>query len=322
MILERITPSPVVIRDISLFRGLNIIWAEEAEDDNAKANITGHSAGKTTFCRLFRYVLGERTFGTKAVMNLIRKEFPDGLIAAEIHVRERKFAVARPFASGRKSFIKDEATVEELLEQRGRTVNQESYPKEIGLESVLDELETGQVVQTEEPIRWSHILAWCTRDQEARFQSIHDWRSPRSESDTPSFRFPKAGPLFVMRAVLGLFLPDELKSEERLAELQMDKDRLTKEIEDKRREPQFRVHLHENQLRQRLKSLLPERNRYRFAARGSRDLFTDGLERLNERARRMLEKSIESGEREHKALQFRIDDLGAELGAGRGRSHG
>ncbi len=200
MILERIIPSPVVIRDIPLSRGLNIIWAEESEDDNPTAAITGHSAGKTIFCRLLRYVLGERTFGAKAVMELIRKTFPDGYIAAELHVCSRKWAVRRPFGSGRMSFIKEDASIEELFEQRGASVTQESYPQEIGLESLLDELETGGIVQTGETIQWAHILAWCTRDQEARFQNIYDWRSPRSEAETPSFRFPSA--LFISRPAL------------------------------------------------------------------------------------------------------------------------
>jgi len=313
MILERIAPEPVVIRDIPLTRGLNIIWAEEAEDDSPSAEITGHSAGKTTFCRLVRYVLGERTFGTKAAMELIRGAFPEGYVAAEFNILGRRWAVRRPFGSGRMSYIKEDASIEELLEQRGRSVTQESYPQELGLESLLDELETGGIVQTGELIQWAHILAWCTRDQEARFQNIHDWRSPRSEADTPSFRFPKAGPLFVMRAVLGLFLPDELKGEERLAELQREKDRLTREIEDKRREPQFRVNLYDYQLRRSLKSLLPNDSDIDSRPFRSSELFPEDLERLTARARESIEKSIETDEQERLALQAQIDDLGADL---------
>ena len=313
MILERIAPDPVVIRDIPLTRGLNIIWAEEAEDDSPSAEITGHSAGKTTFCRLVRYVLGERTFGTKTAMELIRRAFPEGYVAAELNILGRRWAVRRPFGSGRMSYIKEGASIEELLEQRGWSATQESYPQELGLESLLDELETGGIVQTGELIQWAHILAWCTRDQETRFQNIYDWRSPRSEAGTPSFRFPKAGPLFVMRAVLGLFLPDELKGEERLAELQREKDRLTKEIEDKRREPQFRVNLYDYQLRRSLKFLFPNEPDIDSRPFRSGELFPEDLERLTARARETIEKSIETDEKERRALQAQIDDLGANL---------
>lgn len=313
MIFERISPGPVAIRDIHLTRGLNIIWAEEGDGDSPTAQITGHSAGKTTFCRFMRYALGERTFGTKTTMELIRNSLPGGYIAAEIHVRGRRWAIRRPIGSGRMSFVKEDASIEELLEKKGRSVTQESYPQEIGLESLLNELETGGIVQTGESIQWAHILAWCARDQEARFQNIHEWRSTRSESDTPSFRFPKAGPLFVMRAVLGLFQPDELKGEERLAELQREKDRLAKEIEEKRREPQFRVNLYDLQLRQALKSLFSSESDIDSRPFRSNELFPEDLERLTGRARETIKKSLENSELERQSFQAQIDNLGAEL---------
>jgi hypothetical protein len=313
MIFAQITPDSIIIRDILLSCGLNIVWAEEAEDDSTPAEITGHSAGKTTFCRLLRYVLGERTFGTKGAMELIRRAFPEGYVAAELHIRGRRWAVRRPFGSGRMSYIRGDASIEELLEQRGHSVTQELYSQEIGMEGLLDELETGAVVQTGESIQWAHILAWCTRDQEARFQNIHEWRSPRSEAESPSFRFPKAGPLFVMRAVLGLFLPDELKGEERLAELYREKERLAKAIEEKRQEPQFRVNLYDQQLRQYLKSLFP--NESDIASRPFRtgELFPEDLEQLMARARKTIEEVIGDYEQERIALQIQIDDFGAEI---------
>ena len=314
VIYEDIGPkTPKVIRDIRLTRGLNIIWAAESEDDSPTAEISGHSAGKTTFCRLLRYVLGENTFGTKAAIELIRKAFPNGYVAAEIHVRGKKWAVRRPFGSGRMSYIKQDATIEEMLEERTGAVSQEEYPKKLGLEALLDELETGQIVQTAENIRWAHILAWCTRDQETRFQNIYDWRSPRSESDTPAFRFPKAGPLFVMRAVLGLFLPEELKGEENLAELKRRRERLEKELEEKQREPQWRVNLYDHQLRQRLKILLPGEQDIDSRPFRSGNLLPEDLERLTKRATKEIETSIGQLERQYDELQVQIDGLGAEI---------
>ena len=314
VILERLSPEPVIIRDIALTRGLNIVWAEEPENDDSDAEICGHSAGKTTFCRFLRYVLGENTFGTKDASELIRKALPDGYVAAEIHVGGNKWAVRRPFGSGRMSYIKQDATIEEMLKERTGAVSQEEYPKKLGLEGLLDELETGQIVQTAENIQWTQILAWCTRDQEARFQNIYDWRSPRSESETPSFRFPKAGPLFVMRTVLGLFLPDELKGEERLAELLREKERLIREIEDKRREPQFRVNLYDLQLREQLKATLPNESDIDSRPFRSSELLPDDLDWLTKRAVAGIETAVDGLEREHVELQARIDDLGAEIG--------
>jgi hypothetical protein len=312
VIIEKVAPTPVIVRDISLTRGLNIVWAEEAEEDNPSAEISGHSAGKTTFCRLLRYVLGEKTFGTKSNMDLIKRSFPDGYVAAELQVVGKNWAVRRPIGNGRLSYIRSNITVEDLLQEHGDSVSQDEYPRKIGLDGLLDDFETGAVVRTGEAIQWGHILAWCTRDQEARFQNIHEWRSPRSESETPAFRFPKTGTLFVMRTALGLFYPDELKGEENLAKLQQEKDQLEKGIEEKRREPQFRVNLYDQELRQRLNAILPNERGIDSMPLSSADLLPD-LWELTAKAVAEIEKAAIDRERERVNLQNQIDEIGAQI---------
>ena len=312
VIFEQITPEPVVVRDITLSRGLNIIWAEEAEDDDP-AEITGHSAGKTTFCRLLRYCLGEKTYGAKNNMELIEKALPEGYVSAELYVRGKKWAVLRPIGKGRNSYIKPDATIEELLQDRTRPAYQHTYVNELGLERLLDEMETGGIVRTGEPIEWEHILAWCTRDQEARFQSIHEWRSPRSGSDTPAFRFSKADPLFVMRATLGLFLPDELKGEEKLAKLLRQKDDLAQQLDKKKREPQFRIKLHDEQLRQRLKIIFPNEKDLDTRPFHSEALLPEDLNRLTDRAVAQAEEAMDEPGKDYIKLQEQIDDSGGKI---------
>jgi chromosome segregation ATPase len=117
-----------------------------------------------------------------------------------------------------------------------------------------------------------------------------------------------------MRTVLGLFLPDELKGEERLAKLYRNKDKLTKEIEDKKREPQFRVNLYDQQLRQSLKSILSDESDIDSRPFRSNELFPGDLRGLTIKAREMVEKSIETCEQELLSLQAQIDELGAEIG--------
>ncbi len=313
VIYERIAPNPIVIRDIPLTRGLNIIWAEESEEDAPLSEITGHSAGKTTFCRFMRHVLGEKTFGTKSAMEFIRRSLPDGYVAAELHIQGRRLAVRRPFGSGRMSYIKEGASVEELLEQRGKMVGQENYSRELGLESLLGELATLGIVQTGEQIQWAHILAWCTRDQESRFQNIHDWRSPRSQADTPSFRFPKSGPLFVMRSALGLFFPDEIAGEKRRAILLKEQEQLSKAIEGKKDEPRFMVNLYDSRLRQLLKAYYPNETDIDKRPFRSDEMFPQSLERLSERATRAIDESIKSDNDRYQHLQEQSDELGADL---------
>ena len=310
VLFERLLPEPVEIRDISLSKGLNIIWAEETEDDDPVAEITGHSAGKTTFCRLLRYLLGEKTFGTKAGMDLINRAFPQGYVAAELKVQNRHWAVRRPFGGGRMSYIMADVSIEELLQEHGRSVSQENYTKELGFDDLIYRFETGGITRTGEIIQWGHLLAWCTRDQEARFQSIHEWRSPRSESEAPGFRFPKSGPLFVMRAALGLFLPNELSGEEELANLQRKQERLTKDFDEKKREPTFRVNLYEQELRKYLRKIFSEIDNLDQRPLHSGRLDIEDLSSLAGRASKDLENSIKLIEDEENRQQGILDAIG------------
>jgi hypothetical protein len=309
VIYEQIVPEPLIIRDIPLSRGLNIIWAEEAEDDFPAAEITGHSAGKTTFCRLLRYVLGEKTFGNEVNTGLFQNSLPNGYVAAEIHVHAQKWSVIRPIGKGRNSYIKADATIEELLQDRTHPAYLDNYARDIGIEKLLDKLETGEIAQTGETIQWGHVLAWCTRDQECRFQNIHEWRSPRSESDSPTFRFSKAGPLFVMRTLLGLFLPNELRGEEKLAEIIRRRDEVGKELEDKKREPQFRVNLYEKQLRERLKAIFPDEDDIDARPLRSQELLPEDLSRLTTRATAQIEGLLRELERKRLTIQDGIEDI-------------
>lgn len=311
-IYEKLGREPLVIRDIQLSRGLNIVWAEEKEEDDPAAEISGHSAGKTTFCRLIRYLLGERAFGNRANMDLIRKSIPEGYVAAEIHVMGKRWAVRRPFGAGRMSYMQENGTIDELLEQHTGAVTQDDYPKKLGLERLLESLETATVVRTDETIQWGHVLAWCSRDQESRFQSIYDWRSSRSQSDAPGFQRPKEGALFLMRAVLGLFLPDELKGEEKLAALQRKEERLERQIEEKRREPEYWVSRYDQELRRRLADLLPDEQDIGTLPLHSNDLFAD-LSRLTERAASDIKGAIQKHETEISDLQKQIDELGGQI---------
>lgn len=313
VIYKQVQPNPLPIRDIALSRGLNIIWAEEAEEEDPTADITGHSAGKTTFCRLLRYILGERTFSTKNGMELIRQTFPHGYITAELRISGKKWAVRRPFGRGKMSYILADASVEQLLEKGGKSVSQENYIKDLGFDSLIDCLAAGDIARTGEIIQWGHVLAWCSRDQEARFQNIFEWRSPRSESEAPSFRFPKVGPLFVMRTVLGLFLPSELSNEDKLAKLQIEQDQLTKELERKKQEPQFRVNLYEQDLKQQLGNVLPDTGDLIDTPIHSMDLFSDDLAHLTSNATEQLTETLEFLQQKKEEQQEALDSIGVKL---------
>jgi hypothetical protein len=258
-LLSKIVPAPVYIREVIVLRkGLNIIWAEEPESEDNHGDIAGHSAGKTTFCRILRYLLGERTFSNKANTQAIKKAFPNGYVAAELYIRDLRYAVLRPLGENRNSYVLKDGTIEEVIRDKGEVAFQDNYPSKLGLDRFIDDLATSSVVRTNEPIQWGHLLAWCARDQEARFQNIHEWRTTRSESEWPSFRFPKSDPLFVMRVALGLFLPDELESEKGLAELTRNLACAESEWEKAKREPEYWRDYYNQKHREQLTKVLPD----------------------------------------------------------------
>lgn len=169
VIFESIAVSPPkAIRDVSLDRGLNIIWAREDEGESPERGIYGHSAGKTTFCRLLRYLLGEASFGNQRTMRLIRQKFPEGYVAAEIHIAGAKWAVRRPIGKGQKSYIRKDSTIEQLLTEKATSVTQAEYTEALGFEGLVKGLPATTIIRSKEEIQWGHILSWCSRDQETR----------------------------------------------------------------------------------------------------------------------------------------------------------
>jgi len=313
-VLERCEPEPVFVRDIPLSRGLNILWAEEPEEDEVSTPIAGHSAGKTTFCRFYRYILGETTYANQKNAKLIRAAFENGYVAAELYIDGRLWAVRRPIGSGRLSYIAPDVTIEQLLRDGGRSVPQDKYTERIGIEALMDRFEAGDVARSGEPIQWGHILAWMTRDQEARFQSVHDWRSPRSGSQTPSFRYPKSGALFVMRAALGLFRPEELNGEERLTALYTERDELEKDIDEKRREPQYRANLRISQLRQALTVEFPDDHSIASVPVHTGDMLPDLLTRAHDAVMLLEDRAAELARKEQTTQQS-VDEKTAKLAA-------
>lgn len=310
VILEKLDKPP--IRDISLSPGINIVWAEESDDDATTIEISGHSAGKTTFCRLIRYLLGETTFGTKSNTDLIRKSLPEGYVAAEIHVLGRSFAVRRPVGTGRLSYFKENSTIEELLADSPNGVSHLDYVSKLGLTSIGDGMATRTVARTGERIEWEHILAWCARDQEARFQNIYDWRSPRSESESRAFQFPKAGPLFAMRALLGLVLPLELTSDADLSRLYSERERLERQIGKAEQEPEYWMTHHEAEVRRLVKLVLPDNlDVETVPVQGEGVLFT--LPIIAEQAIQVSRDTRTTAETQLAELQNQLDDLGAEI---------
>jgi hypothetical protein len=317
VIFSKLQPSPEIIRDISLRRGLNIVWAEEPESGDDKGDIAGHSAGKTTLCRLIRYVLGEKTYSNHGGMKNIRAAFPNGYVAAEIMIDSQQWAVLRPLGENRNSWILRGGTIETIVTEKGEPAYQDSYPAQIGLSRRVEGLRSATVVRTQEEIKWAHVLAWCARDQEARFQNIYEWRSPRSDSEWPAFRFPKADPLFVMRVVLGLYMRDELGTEETMAKNLRQLELAEQQYESLKREPQFWHQHYGDRLRDILKVRFPaDSEAIQKAPMMSSELMPD-LKRFVDRAIFVMEEQASDLLKHADKIQQELNSNAESTGAAR-----
>jgi hypothetical protein len=205
LIARELSSSPEhVVRDITLRRGLNIIWTPPRADHGANAlfrsGAAGHTAGKTTLCRLIRYVLGEDGFGTKKARKRIREEFPNGWVLAEVELETRSWSVARPFAIGPHPLCVEGGKLEDLI------VGGDRKDYSVFLNAVasvtLSELPSKSFPTTEAPLLWGHVLQWLSRDQECRFADFLGWRHSASDAESPSLDVEERQ--FVVRSVLGL----------------------------------------------------------------------------------------------------------------------
>ena len=246
VIYERLEPA-TTIRDVPLHPGMNIIWGIEAEGNGDKFT-PGHGVGKTTFCRLIRYCLGEARFGQEHVCREVRNTFSDGYVAAEIIVNGETWSVLRPFNTHRPSFARRAVTVDELVADRGPAHSFGQFRDHVAAAS-LDGVPFDGALTTGGNILWDHLLAMCSRDQEARYQSIWQWRTARSDSGTPAFPHPRQDALLCVRAVLGLLAVEETSLRRNLRESESRAANLEKQIAERQREPEYWVRHYRRQLR-------------------------------------------------------------------------
>ena len=240
LVLESVDPWKE-IRDIRLHRGLNIVWSVDVDrNDEAAPVMTGHGVGKTTFCRLIRYCMGEATFGHKSLVQRIRSTMSESIVGAEVHVQGESWAVARPLGRSHGSYAQRGVTIEQLLANRPSHRSFHEFTDALA-KAALEGFPADVSLSGNRPILWDHILAWCARDQEARYQNVWDWRSPRSDSDTPAFNRPRQDAMFFIRAALGLVATDEVRTQRRLLGIDSRLKELEGLIAERLREPEFQV---------------------------------------------------------------------------------
>lgn len=204
-------PGSEIIRDIELRPGLNIIWSPDGDDDpEGGGRAIGHGSGKTLFCRLLRYCLGEPRFADEVQRDAISTTFLNGVVGAEVMLDGVCWAVTRPLGVGRKHFAIEDGNLDVVAKMEGTST---------GIEPLIDAIEakilgegTSQLARLSVGQRaWPVALAWAARDQECRFDDVLDWRSSASGSDAPQPASGDAkGPrLLAMRAFLNAITEEE-----------------------------------------------------------------------------------------------------------------
>lgn len=210
------------VRTIDLRPGLNFVWSPDPADmqgpraPDAALDDVGHGAGKSLFCRLLRYCLGEDRFAPEAQRQSIGRAFLTGWVSAEVLLRGRLWGVLRPLAVGRGHFAVEGVLPEQLFERLQAPTGMAPL-----LQAIEQQVLTPAVAQRMPALRphdaWRVALAWLTRDQECRFDHVLDWRAAESDSESPVRDMSRGRRQDAMRMLIGAIATDEMALQESLA---------------------------------------------------------------------------------------------------------
>ena len=217
------------IRNVQLRRGLNVIWTPDPIEE-AQAQTAGlpQGAGKTTFCRLLRYCLGEDSFGTEADERAIRRKLSSGFVGAEIVINSKIWAVIRPFQSESSCLVWKDTSLE-VAERDFAKTDEKSSTKpiarvgkrisEVIREELLGEFPKLMPAEVGEESAWIAALAWISRDSKCAFTDHLEWRHVKCESKSPVTNIASEKRAMIVRALLGALSLEERERYEKREKL-------------------------------------------------------------------------------------------------------
>jgi hypothetical protein len=202
-----------IVREIQLKPGLNIVWSP----DGAEGEPMGHGGGKTTFCRLLRYCLGEDSFAPEGQRRAIRSQFPEGSVGAEVILHGAPWAVSRSLGDRRRDVVIENGALEDTWQDGPSAMGIE------GLRQAITDAIIGEasllMPGVNQDDAWVAALAWASRDQECRFADHLRWRDPESDSHSPVRGLSGNELLMIVRALVGALSKEELEAQQRTADL-------------------------------------------------------------------------------------------------------
>jgi hypothetical protein len=217
------------IRRIELRRGMNIIWAPPLENDDLDQRFSGHAAGKTSFCRLLRYVLGEPKPGSNFLRERLQARLPRAWVVARVWINDKPWVIARPLAGRRRSICAQTEDLDAWLKSKPTAEADDFEIFRVTLhQAVIEQLPVKSFGDSGQSIRFLHLLAWLTRDQECRLDGLLSWRHKDSQSASPTISADDRR--FLVRSVVGV-MDQEIRQEmEYRTSLETDFKRLPTEI--------------------------------------------------------------------------------------------
>lgn len=201
------------IRNVELKRGLNVVWSP---GNGSRQGRPGHGGGKTTFCRLLRYCLGESSYGPDAQRRAILEKIPAGQVGAEVRLDGETWLIRRALGVQREDYALQGPSFAEVYDFPTEPTGMRPF-RDAATKAFLD----GALQLMPTSIRgdeaWQALLAWMTRDQECRFSHLLEWRRPDSGSHSPVSGRNRSQDdrLAVVRVVLKALRPEELKTSKR-----------------------------------------------------------------------------------------------------------
>lgn len=213
------------VRKIPFQPGLNIVWARQTG-----SGASGHAAGKSTLCRFIRHLLGDTTgFGNDTFRSAFRGKFPESWLAGEIVVDGTSWLVARYLGAGsRKSWCAPSSTLDGRLWEDLESHPFSRFTEELRKRFIVP-LGAAEYPGTEKAIEWPHLLQWLTRDQNARYAGLLQWRAGSGETDR-STHLTSADKTNLIRFVLGLVGEEELTKQRAHAALLNEQTEITTEL--------------------------------------------------------------------------------------------
>jgi hypothetical protein len=211
-----------IIRDIELKPGLNIVWSPDP--GSSETAPIGHGGGKTMFCRLLRYCLGEDGFAPESQRRSILEKLPNGQVGAEIILDGRVWIVVRALGARHRDIVVEGGSLDEATRD-GVTPNGIGPLRDAVTKAIIGDATKLVPMSIGEPRAWEAALAWATRDQECRFGHHLDWRDPNTDSHSPVRGRSMEDHLIVVRALLGALSSEEIttrRSEESLTKASIE----------------------------------------------------------------------------------------------------